>query len=131
MSTADLKNYLNDGGCILFVVYIQKFDYSTTIYYAELTPIKLRNLLEKGKKQNTKTVHLKIFPSESNDKTTIFLNCLQNCQKQASFIEGKLPDLEELKSQQNHCLSVPLLVYPPQYTSTCLLPLLFRICYFR
>ena len=31
MSTADLKNYLNDGGCILFVVYIQKFDYSTTI----------------------------------------------------------------------------------------------------
>ena len=99
MSTADLKNYLNDGGCILFVVYIQKFDYSTTIYYAELTPIKLRNLLEKGKKQNTKTVHLKIFPSESNDKTTIFLNCLQNCQKQASFIEGKLPDLEELKSQ--------------------------------
>lgn len=99
MSVSDLKNYLYDGGCILFVVYIGNSGITTKIYYAELTPIKLRHLLEHSKSQRTKSVQLKEFPSDNNKKATIFLNCLQNCQKQASFKEGKLLSLEELKKQ--------------------------------
>lgn len=99
MSVTDLKNYLYDGGCILFVVYISNSGIATKIYYAELTPLKLRHLLEHSKSQRTKSVHLKEFPSDNNKKATIFLNCLQNCQKQASFKEGKLLSLEELKKQ--------------------------------
>lgn len=99
MTTVDLKNYLYDGGCVLFVVYIGNGGLTNKIYYAELTPVKIRQLLEKAKKQCNKTVHLKEFPSDNNKKATIFLNCLQNCQKQASFKEGKLLSLEELRDQ--------------------------------
>lgn len=99
MATVDLKNYLYDGGCVLFVVYIGNGGLTNKIYYAELTPVKIRQLLEKAKKQYNKTVYLKEFPSDNNKKATIFLNCLQNCQKQASFKEGKLLSLEELRNQ--------------------------------
>lgn len=46
MSTVDLRNYLYDGGCILFVVYIGNRGLTNKIYYAELTPVKLRQLLD-------------------------------------------------------------------------------------
>lgn len=99
MTTVDLRNYLYDGGCILFVVYVGNCGLTNKIYYAELTPVKLRQLLEEAKGQDNKVVHLKEFPSDNNKKATIFFNCLQNCQKQASFIEGKLFSLEELEEQ--------------------------------
>lgn len=99
MSTVDLRNYLYDGGCILFVVYIGNAGLTNKIYYAELTPIKLRQLLQEAGNQGSKVVHLKPFPSDNNKKATIFLNCLQNCQKQASFKEGKLFSLKELEEQ--------------------------------
>lgn len=99
MTTVDLRNYLYDGGCVLFVVYIGNCGLTNKIYYAELTPVKLRQLLEEAEEQDNKTVHLKEFPSDNNKKATIFLNCLQNCQKQASFKEGKLFSLEELEEQ--------------------------------
>lgn len=97
MSKVDLKNYLYDGGCVLFVVYIGKHGLTNKIYYAELTPVKLRQLLDGSKKH--KTVQLKEFPSDNDEKATIFLNCLQNCQKQASLKEEKLLSLEELEEQ--------------------------------
>lgn len=99
MSTVDLKNYLYDGGSVLFVVYIGKNGLTNKIYYTELTPIKLRILLEEAKDQKTKSIQLKEFPADNNRKATIFLNCLQNCQKQASFKEGKLLSLEKLQEQ--------------------------------
>lgn len=99
MKTTDLRNYLYDGGCILFVVYIGNCGKTNKIYYLELTPIKLRQLLDKAKGQENKTVRLKEFPYDNNKKATIFLNCLQNCQKQASFKEGELLTLEELQRQ--------------------------------
>lgn len=99
MAKSDLINYLYDGGCVLFVVYIGNNGLTNKIYYVELTPLKLRKLLEEAKEQDSKTVHLKEFPNDSNKKATIFLNCLQNCQKQASFVEGKLFSLEELVKQ--------------------------------
>ena len=99
MSTVDLKNYLYDGGCVLFVVYIGNAGLKTKIYYAELTPIKLRQLLLEAQNQKSKVVRLRTFPLDNNKKATMFLNCLQNCQKQASFIEGNLLSLEELEKQ--------------------------------
>lgn len=97
MSKDDLKNYLYDGGCILFVVYIGNSGIRRKIYYAELTPIKLRQFLDGNGK--SRAIHLKEFPTDSNKKATIFLNCFQNCKKQASFTEGKLYTLEELQNQ--------------------------------
>lgn len=49
ISTVDLRNYLHDGGCMLFVVYIYNRGETNKIYYSELTPIKLRRLLDESK----------------------------------------------------------------------------------
>ena len=99
MPTVDLRNYLYDGGCILFVVYIGNHGLTNKIYYVELTPVKLRKLLEEAKGQDHKTVYLKEFPADNNKKATIFLNCLQNCQRQSNIKEEKLFTLKELSAQ--------------------------------
>lgn len=99
MQVADLRNYLWDNGCILFVVYIGNNGLTRKIYYVELTPVKLRKLLKEVGQHERKTVHLKEFPADNDKKATIFFNCLQNCQKQASFKEGNLFSLNELEEQ--------------------------------
>lgn len=87
----DLKNYLMDGGCILFVVYIDKNNIDTRkIYYAVLTPIGIKEILTEAKGQITKAVELRKFPKDNKQKLNIFLNCHSNSQKQYSFIKNKL-----------------------------------------
>lgn len=99
MSVADLNNYLNDGGAILFVVYIGNGGLCKKIYYLELPPIKLRFELNSAKGQKTKTLKLKNFPNDNNKKVSIFLNCYENCRRQASFSGASLLTLEELQEQ--------------------------------
>lgn len=118
IEVSDLRNYLYDGGAVLFVVYINNIGTATQIYYLELTPLKLRILLDEAKEQKTKTVKLKKFPTDGNKKATIFLNCLQNCQKQSSFTDAKLYSLDELeKTGLLEGLTIPLVgagVFDPQ-----------------
>lgn len=97
MKIDDLKNYLYDGGAVLFVVYMNDNGSATQIYYSALTPVKLRNLLDDAGEQKTKTVKLKKFPEDEKRKVTIFFDCLQNCQRQASFADAPLYSLEELE----------------------------------
>ena len=99
MSVVDLNNYLDDGGAILFVVYIGNGGLCKKIYYIELPPIKLRVELNTAKGQKTKTLKLKEFPTDSNKKASIFLNCYENCRRQASFSSASLLTLDELQEQ--------------------------------
>lgn len=99
VSTIDLNNYLYGGGAVFFVVYIGHNGLTQQIYYTELTPIKLRIYLATAKGKKFKNIKLKKFPTESNEKAMIFFQCLENCQKQASFSDAKLLSLEELESQ--------------------------------
>lgn len=99
ISTTDLRGYLADGGAIYFVVYIGSNGLRRKIYYIELTPIRIRIILGEAKNQNTKNVKLSVFPDDNDKKTTIFMNCLQNCKKQSSFADAHLFSLEELQEQ--------------------------------
>ena len=99
INTTDLRGYLADGGVIYFVVYISNNGLSKKIYYIELTPIRIRVFLNEAKKQQNKSIKLKAFPFDNDAKTTIFMNCLQHCQKQASFSHAELFSLEELQEQ--------------------------------
>ena len=99
VSTTDLNNYLYDGGAVFFVVYIGHNGLTRQIYYAELPPIKLRVYLAEAKEQKSKSIKLKKFPTDPNEKAMIFFQCLENCQKQASFSSAQLLSLEELESQ--------------------------------
>lgn len=62
VSIADLRNYLYDGGVIIFVVYIREGNLQKKIYYAELSPIILRRILAEAEKQKTKSIKFKEFP---------------------------------------------------------------------
>ncbi len=97
IKTNDLNNYLNDGGAIFFVVYVNGTDLRKKIYYIELPIIRIRMLLREAKGQQTISVNLKIFPEDSNRKRMILINCWENCQKQSSFCNATLLSIEELE----------------------------------
>lgn len=99
VSITDLKNYLYDSGVIFFVVYIADNGNSTKIYFNTLTPIKLRMLIGNGEKQGSLGVKFKEFPNDNLKKISIFLNFYEDKSKQASFVFGKLPTLDELQEQ--------------------------------
>lgn len=99
VSVSDLNNYLNNGGVIFFVVYIACGGVAKQIYYCTLTPIKLRSILFNVGKQKTKNITLKKFPTNVDERTTIVFNCLENCQKQASFSNATLYTLDELNQK--------------------------------
>jgi hypothetical protein len=78
----DLKNYLNDGGVIIFVVRMKDFD-NYRIYYENLNPIKIKLYLQSMKKKKTKNVKLKTFPKDNIEEVTdIFFNFSNDMKKQ-------------------------------------------------
>ena len=99
VSVVDLKNYLNDGGAVYFVVYIGHNGLSRQIYYAELPPIKIRFILASAKNQKSKAIKLKKFPVDPNEKARIIINCWESCQKQSSFNNAELFSIEALEKQ--------------------------------
>lgn len=109
VSVIDLNNYLYDGGVVFFVVYIGYKGLTKQIYYAELPPVKIRNILSEANVQKTKNIKLKKFPTDPNEKAMVFFNCLENCQRQSSFSIAKLHSLEELEEQGVlESLTIPL-----------------------
>lgn len=101
---ADLRNYLNDGGAILFVVYVKpnedQTDFLKKIYFIELTPVRINALIQECPVvQQKKAVHLKAVPSKPDDFASMVLNCYLNCKRQASFAGAKLPTVKELTEQ--------------------------------
>lgn len=99
ISVTDLRNYLNDGGVIYFVVYLHSATYEKRIYFIELPPIKLRSILTDSGNQKTITLTLKQLPLQSDKLATLFMNCYTNCKQQSSFSSAKLYSLQELKEQ--------------------------------
>lgn len=57
---ADLRNYLQEGGTIFFVVYIT--DKEEIVYYNSLLPYELKEIINKYSKQNSYSIRLKPFP---------------------------------------------------------------------
>lgn len=99
VSTIELNSYLDDGGVVFFVVYIGHDGQHTQIYYASLTPIKIRILLHEAGGQASKSIKLNKFPSDKNKKEMIVINCWENCRRQASFAKANLYSIEELEQQ--------------------------------
>lgn len=106
--TADLRNYLNNGGVIYFVVRIHKERTSERkVYYESLTPVKLKQYLTGVKKQKTKTIKLKEFPSDKYERVSIIINFLQNSRKQSSYVDSGFISLEEIhKKGYNYTMPI-------------------------
>lgn len=112
----DLKNYLNDGGAIYFVVYLSDDLAKSKIYYLELTPIRLRVLLKNIGKHKSKTIILKPFPTNNDEKVSVLFNFNQNCSKQSNFNVIELKTLNQLE-QQGLVESIAIPIFAPPGTN--------------
>ncbi len=99
---SDLKNYLNNGGTLFFVVEIDPND-NRKIFYSTLLPIKLQLLFDNvDEGQETKSITLIPFPSDDkNEVATILTNFYIDSHKQTSFADVKLPTFKDLSGNKN------------------------------
>lgn len=99
---SDLKNYLNNGGTLFFVVEIDPND-NRKIFYSTLLPIKLQILFDEIKEgQGTKSITLSPFPSDDkNEVATILTNFYIDSHKQTSFTDVKLPTFKDLSGNKS------------------------------
>ena len=99
ISVVDLNIYMNNGGTMFFVVYIDTNSREVKqIYYSSLLPIKIKELLKLHKdKSDTIKVKFNQFPTDIVEITDVFLNFYSNAQKQISFVGKETPTIEELE----------------------------------
>lgn len=95
---ADLRNFLNGGGAIYFIVYMDETGENTKIYFKEFLPYNLLKILKEcPSNQKTKNIEYSEFPEETLDKIEIFTNFFENKKLQAKLIEVGEIDEESLK----------------------------------
>lgn len=106
MDIEDLKIYKENGGCLLFVVYINQTTRNNSpitnkkIYYQELTPVKIIWILAGTKAKTKPSVELKSFPQTPDSIADIMINFFENCRRQASFANNEtLPNMEDLEKK--------------------------------
>jgi len=98
VSYDDLNAYMMNGGTLFFVVHIDSSNGDTIqIYYAELLPFKIKEILN-TKKDNYQIV-CREFPNDNLQKTELLLNFYNNAQRQTSFAGRELPTIEDLTKQ--------------------------------
>ena len=110
VETVDLKNYLNDGGVVYFVVYLKK-DGTEKIYYSTLTPVKLKTILKDIGIQQTKSIKFKEFPKDHNKKVSIFMNFHKDSKRQRSFVDTGFISLDELDREDIQELTMTITGY--------------------
>ena len=91
MQIADLRNYFNAGGTVLFVVEIDE-NFNKKVYYNALVPIDLKRYLLKAKDgQKNISVEVKKLPNSHNSLLYIIKNYLQekNSQYRKVILDSK------------------------------------------
>lgn len=92
---SDLRNYYQNGGCILFLVSVDLESQAHKIYYSALQVYDLKKELDAAGKHKSKSIQLQEFPEgDPNEMANIFLSFAQNRSKQASFVGKELPPLD-------------------------------------
>ena len=81
LSMTDLKNFRNDGGTILFVVYINS-DFNKCIYYVALTPFYLNQVIRTQSNEKKPKLSLRVLPEGKEELTNIVFNFIRDGKKQ-------------------------------------------------
>lgn len=97
LDRSDLDNYLREGGTILFVVYISEDGENEQIYFAQLLPVKIKQILSKSNKRKT-TIAIEPFPDNNAEKETILLDFYSHMKKQTGIANVELKSLDELQN---------------------------------
>lgn len=94
---SDLKIWLKNGGCMLFVVSIDFEHQSQEIYYSGLQVYDLKQELSAAKHHKSRNIQLQKFPKDDPAEiTNIISSFAQDRIKQASFADKELLPLEDL-----------------------------------
>ncbi len=96
IQVADMKNYLQAGGTVYFVVLMSASGESTQIYYVELLPFELKKVLAKHGNQQTRNMTLKVLPNKKDEMTNIFLSFGRDMKRQLPAISAEPVTIEEL-----------------------------------
>lgn len=91
---ADLKNYLQEGGTIFFVVFIT--DEDEVVYYCSLLPYDLRKIIKDHGEQKSYTIQLKPFPTNKKEIADLFLNFIKNRDRQRTAISAEPVTVDQL-----------------------------------
>ena len=67
MDISDLRNYLNVGGTVFLVVYVDEDGDNSQIYYNTLLPFELRRLVSRYGEQKSKQIELKALSKKKSD----------------------------------------------------------------
>lgn len=93
---SDLRNYYQNGGCMLFLVSVDLERQAHKIYYSSLQVYDLKKELDIARKQKSKSIQLQEFPEDNpNEMANIFLSFAQDRSKQTSFVNKELPPLDD------------------------------------
>lgn len=93
---SDLRNYLNAGGTIFFVVYVDETGSNNQIYYSSLLPYELKKTLDKYGDQKKRNMPLVAFPQDNNSIANVLLNCAMNMKKQRAAISADMVTYDDL-----------------------------------
>lgn len=91
---SDVRNYLQEGGTIFFVVYIT--EETEVVYYRNLLPYDLRRIIRDYGNQNSYTLKLEKFPTDKKEIADLILNFVRNRDKQRAAISSEIVDIKRL-----------------------------------
>lgn len=103
IGTLALKNYRRDGGLIFFVVQIT--DCGKKIFYQELTPVNIANILKMHAGQASVSLTFMPFPDDLSKCETILVELLGNLNKQSVASINEPLDFDDLKKLKPKGLS--------------------------
>lgn len=103
IEVAHLRNYLYDGGAVLFVVCFNHEGEHARIYYKALLPFDLKDLLKGcsnlNSKRPQKSIQLQVFPDDKKNVTTKFLNFVFNKRRQSAYIESSFEGWDSINNE--------------------------------
>lgn len=98
----NLKNYLNDGGVLFFVVTFDENGENERVFYKRLLPFDLKRILKQVKGNKTKTLQLEYLPDNKIKIINLLLNYINDSKRQGSIIESDYVDLERLMNDKKN-----------------------------
>lgn len=108
-STADLRNYLNDGGVMFFVIQMDNSG-RHSVYYASLQRFDLRRHLERAGNQKTKQITVRRFPEGQPTKINNTLFYFLSEREKQGMLLSNVRSVQDLKNTDLEIQSLELSV---------------------
>lgn len=117
VSKDDLNYFLNNNGCMYFVVFSGSKAWTDhSIYYYPFTPFESKRILkemeEKGTK--TKTITFKSFPEKDDDVELIFRDFVFKSEQEKGFVKYELQKIDDVVWNESTEIILPFLGNHPE-----------------